>query len=78
MEIVGCIGLTFFRGAMPDDCVDPRRGVEEYLEHRVHEAGVSHIEESKGPLFIVPFPVQDDFVQRFDCFRWLRDLDRRI
>jgi len=63
---------------MPDDCVDPRRGVEEYLQHRVHEAGVSHIEESEGLLFSVPFPVQNNCVQRLDCLRWLRGLDRRI
>lgn len=75
MAIVGWIKLTFIHGTMLDDCVDPRRGVEEYLQHRVHETGVSHIEESERPLSSVPFPVESNCVQRFDCFRWLRSLD---
>ena len=29
--IIGYIRPTFFRGTVPDDFVDPRRGVEEYL-----------------------------------------------
>lgn len=75
--MIECIRLTVLLRAVPDDCVDPRRGVEEYLQHRIHKTGVSHIEESERPLSIVPIPVQNLCVQRFDCFGWLRGLDRR-
>ena len=49
--------------------------MEEYLQYRVHETGVSHIEEPERSLSIVPLPVESNRVQRFDCFRWLRSLD---